>query len=312
MRPYRQLLLVLALIISSTIPAMSSDNEWTGSGPFATNQGNRIIKKLTVASDGVILAGTGSGTVFSLTTTLHATCGTSNGKSFPIAPTTGLCNSGTPDQVPAGSGPWSWVCKGLNGGHNVSCSASLQVTAPVQTGSNVAVTPTPAVKLNFSNVSSPGTVQVKSTNGPGISITVGSIDYTIVPGTSYDIASTAATSGLITVCISYNPAKISVSENILRLLRSNGTSWDDITTSVDTVNDQVCGQTTILSSFVIGYRNILKSGDCNGDGSVTIDEVQSAINMYLGLKTPATCVDINGDGVTIDEVQKVINGYLGL
>ena len=53
-------------------------------------------------------------------------------------------------------------------------------------------------------------------------------------------------------------------------------------------------------------------GDCDASGKVTIAEVQAAINMYLGLKTPSACVDLNGDGVSIDEVQKVINGYLGL
>jgi len=57
---------------------------------------------------------------------------------------------------------------------------------------------------------------------------------------------------------------------------------------------------------------ISKSGDCNEDNTVSIAEVQSAINMYLGLKAVAGCVDANGDGnITIDEVQKVINCYLG-
>ena len=56
-----------------------------------------------------------------------------------------------------------------------------------------------------------------------------------------------------------------------------------------------------------------KAGDCDGDGKVTIAEVQAAINMYLGLKAVAACVDIDGsNSVTINEVQKVINGYLGL
>lgn len=56
-----------------------------------------------------------------------------------------------------------------------------------------------------------------------------------------------------------------------------------------------------------------KPGDCDGVGGVTIAEVQSAINMFLGIKTVATCVDLNGvGGVSIDEVQKVINAFLGL
>jgi len=54
-------------------------------------------------------------------------------------------------------------------------------------------------------------------------------------------------------------------------------------------------------------------GDCDASGSVSIDEVQSTINMYLGLKAVSACVDSdNSNSVSIDEVQKVINGYLGL
>jgi hypothetical protein len=35
--------------------------------------------------------------------------------------------------------------------------------------------------------------------------------------------------------------------------------------------------------------------------------------MFLGLKAPATCVDLdNSSGVSIAEVQKVINSFLGL
>ena len=56
-----------------------------------------------------------------------------------------------------------------------------------------------------------------------------------------------------------------------------------------------------------------KPGDCNGDGSVSIAEVQAAINIYLGLMPATGCVDTDGSGsVSIAEVQKVINGYLGL
>ena len=54
-------------------------------------------------------------------------------------------------------------------------------------------------------------------------------------------------------------------------------------------------------------------GDCDHNGTVTIAEVQSAINMFLGLKTAAACVDqdVSG-GVSIAEVQKTINSFLGL
>ena len=48
-----------------------------------------------------------------------------------------------------------------------------------------------------------------------------------------------------------------------------------------------------------------KAGDSDGDGTVSIAEVQSAINMFLGLKTVETCVDQDyNSSVSIAEVQK--------
>jgi len=55
-------------------------------------------------------------------------------------------------------------------------------------------------------------------------------------------------------------------------------------------------------------------GDCNGDGTVTIDEVQKCINCFLSIENDCCdkC-DVNSNGqVTIDEVQKVINAFLGI
>ncbi len=56
-----------------------------------------------------------------------------------------------------------------------------------------------------------------------------------------------------------------------------------------------------------------KPGDCDNDNIVTIAEVQSSINMFLGLKLVEACVDQdNSNSVSIAEVQKVINSFLGL
>jgi photosystem II stability/assembly factor-like uncharacterized protein len=56
-----------------------------------------------------------------------------------------------------------------------------------------------------------------------------------------------------------------------------------------------------------------KPGDCDNSGTVSIAEVQSSINMFLGLKSAEACVDQDGaGGVSIAEVQKVINSFLGL
>ena len=64
----------------------------------------------------------------------------------------------------------------------------------------------------------------------------------------------------------------------------------------------------VLLSF---SHNAFATGDCNGDGTVTIAEIQSAINMFLGLTIPVTpCVDEDNSGsVSIAEVQKTINTF---
>lgn len=60
------------------------------------------------------------------------------------------------------------------------------------------------------------------------------------------------------------------------------------------------------------YAITTEPGDCGVNGTVSIAEVQSAINMFLGLRTPKACVDLdNNGGVSTAEIQKVINGFLG-
>lgn len=51
-------------------------------------------------------------------------CGASNGMSLLKAPTSNLCLVGLASKV-TGAGPWSWSCKGANGGATASCSAYL-------------------------------------------------------------------------------------------------------------------------------------------------------------------------------------------
>lgn len=87
-----------------------------------------------------------------------------------------------------------------------------------------------------------------------------------------------------------------------------------------TTLDHACGATdcqgVVLGMACPGGTVTFTSGvpgDCDNDGSVSIGEVQKAVNMFLGL-IPVDCgVDCNDDGaVSIGEVQKVINAFLGL
>ena len=56
------------------------------------------------------------------------------------------------------------------------------------------------------------------------------------------------------------------------------------------------------------------TGDCSGDGAVTVDEVVTGINIALGNVAMAECsrFDANGDGlVTVDEIVRAVNAGLG-
>ncbi|MGA2286197.1 MAG: hypothetical protein ABSG55_08010 [Dehalococcoidia bacterium] len=67
----------------------------------------------------------------------------------------------------------------------------------------------------------------------------------------FDINTTATFSGLVTVCISYDPTQVVGPESDLKLMHYVDGAFVDITVSVDTVNNVICGQTTSLSPFVI-------------------------------------------------------------
>ena len=73
--------------------------------------------------------GVNGGTNASCSANVHGVngvCGSSNGVTFTSAPTSNLCNAGTPSTV-SGSGPWLWGCQGVNGGSSASCSAKVQL-----------------------------------------------------------------------------------------------------------------------------------------------------------------------------------------
>ena len=55
---------------------------------------------------------------------LNGVCGTAHGQTMAAAPTTDLCNSGTPSAV-SGSGPWTWQCAETDGGATADCIAAL-------------------------------------------------------------------------------------------------------------------------------------------------------------------------------------------
>jgi hypothetical protein len=125
-------------------------------------------------------------------------------------------------------------------------ASALQV--PV--GSGVAVEdPFTGVSTTFSEVSHSGDLQVNVTDEePAPTTGFAFLDK------YYDISTEASYSGNVTITINYDEADIPAGqlEQDLRLYHWTGSAWEDVTTSVDTVNNKITGQVTSLSWFVVG------------------------------------------------------------
>jgi hypothetical protein len=110
--------------------------------------------------------------------------------------------------------------------------------------------------------------------------------------------------------INFERLKMVPGKSFTIMLESNGSLQ-----SIGSISNTTAFPVKLLPNQIaaITLQSQRKAGDCNDDDVVTIAEVQSAINMFLGLKTAEACVDQDGSGaVSIAEVQKVINSFLGL
>lgn len=172
--------------------------------------------------------------------------------------------SGTFTQVTAGYGH---SCA-LEADQSVICwgrSAIAQSPDPGSTpsGANVSVNPvdqttgTPSpVQLSFETVTGGGTTTVTSSAvgqgsspPPPQSFRLGS------PPTFYDIETSATYSGAITICVDYGSVSYG-NENNLKLLHYEAGSWQDVTISLNTTSNQICGTVTSLSPFLAAESNL--------------------------------------------------------
>jgi hypothetical protein len=131
-----------------------------------------------------------------------------------------------------------------------------------QPGSNVSVQPvdsstgTSPATLTFAQVTQAGTTELTmSSSGPPppAGFQLGA------PPTYYELSTTASYTGLIQVCINYNGVSF-FDEAALRLFHFENGQWVDITSSLDTLNNVICGSTSSLSPFAIFQRTYQFSG----------------------------------------------------
>jgi N-acetylneuraminic acid mutarotase len=126
-----------------------------------------------------------------------------------------------------------------------------------------------------------------------------------VPLSFSAVATPSGCSGEPSFAWTFGDGTSTAEQNPSKVYSDDGAYTWTMTASIQGVSCSQSGTVSVTSP-------VTKPGDCNGDGTVSIGEVQKAINMFLGTLAPDCGADFNGDGsVSIGEVQKVINGFLG-
>ncbi|MDP3953900.1 MAG: Ig domain-containing protein, partial [bacterium] len=123
---------------------------------------------------------------------------------------------------------------------------SITVHGNTPAGPNINVSSN-GVSLTFSEVTQEGQTTVTTSSGgapPPTGFKLGT------PPIYYSIDTTAIFTGDVEVCISWTQGQFN-NENNLKLWHYDGAVWTDITTSLDTTNNIICGLTTSFSDFAI-------------------------------------------------------------
>jgi hypothetical protein len=126
--------------------------------------------------------------------------------------------------------------------------------AATPAGSSVPVQLGPGAAVTFANVSTAGETQL-TPRSEGTAPPVGLRIVPASPPIYYDLTTTATFSGDVEVCITYDPASVEGSEEDLVLFHFDETvvppSWREITNSLDTAGNVICGLSSSFSLFAV-------------------------------------------------------------
>jgi hypothetical protein len=156
------------------------------------------------------------------------------------------------------------------------------------TGARVLIQPTTNVSLTFDDVTSTGTTAVTQASvgpSPPSGFSLG------IPATYYDITTTASFSGSVTVCLSYRAVTFPLGAP--QLLHYENGAWTNVTTSVDTANQIVCGSVTSFSPFAVFSASYVPSVQppiaTNGSSILKASRGVVPVKFALTLSGEPTC-----------------------
>jgi hypothetical protein len=146
------------------------------------------------------------------------------------------------------------------------------------------------ISLTFSQITASGTTTVvESGAGPPPPTGFRIVGISGQPR-YWDIDTTAIHSGPITVCIHYDETQVHGQESNLRLRHDGGNGWEDVTTSLDTTANIICGVTTSVSPFAV-VEPIVVDKDADG--------VADSVDQCPATQPGAI---VNGKGCSIDDL----------
>ncbi len=144
----------------------------------------------------------------------------------------------------------------------------FQESANTGTGSDVSTEPvvvlpdgTPTtVDVTFESVAEAGTTTVTATSAPTGETPVTPPNFKVgQPAVYYDVSTTAIFSGDVTLCFSWQEGQFH-NENAIKLFHYENNVWLNVTTSLDTNGNQICGQVTSFSPLAL-FETELRSLD---------------------------------------------------
>jgi hypothetical protein len=194
-------------------------------------------------------------------------------------------------------------------------------------GENVQLSVLPDLSVTFESVLTHGSTNATiSDTGPLPPKGYGAVPA--APAQYYDVFTNAAFSGNVEVCITYDDADVTRDESTLKLFHYEAGAWTDVTTSLDTETNVICGSAASLSQFLVAERLsccVGRVGDANGEGEypdeVTLGDIMLLVDakFITGDCSILPCLmeaDVNQDGgfdpdcdnhVTLGDIMKLVD-----
>jgi hypothetical protein len=159
--------------------------------------------------------------------------------------------------IPSSLTPGNWTVLGISIG-NRTASTTFVVVNNTPAGNNTSVVvQIPLTGNNTYNISGTVTFSLVTVTGDTTAEVTDTgpaapegFQLGTDPPAYFDIDTTAQYTPPVQVCIDYSGMNVTNEDN-LKLMHWNGTNWEDVTTSLDTVNDIICGEVTTLSVFTM-------------------------------------------------------------